>query len=134
VVSGSQVTAVSPAQAASVRYVVVTTPGGSNPLTVGVDQFTYKAPRPVVTNVAPTSGPPTGGTAVTITGSGFTGATKVFFGPVAATSFTVVSGSQVTAVSPAQAASVRYVVVTTPGGSNPLTVGVDQFTYKGLLS
>ena len=44
---------------------------------------------PVVTSISPTSGPAAGGTTVTITGSGFTGATAVDFGTTPATSFTV---------------------------------------------
>ena len=64
------------------------------------------ARSPPVTAVSPNSGPQAGGTTVTITGTGFTGATKVVFGTVAATSFTVVSATQITAVSPAQATAV----------------------------
>src|ERR1019366_7947378 len=64
-------------------------------------------PAPAVTSISPSSGPTTGGTTVTITGTNFTGATKVGFGAVAATSFTVVSSTEITAVSPAQAAGTR---------------------------
>ena len=53
---------------------------------------------------------------MTITGTGFTGATKVLFGTVAATSFTVVSSTQITAASPARAAGEYDVFVTTPRG------------------
>jgi hypothetical protein len=62
------------------------------------DQFTYIGP--LVTGIAPTSGPAVGGTSVTITGSGFTGATVVNFGTAAATTFTVDSATQITAASP----------------------------------
>ena len=37
-------------------------------------------PAPTVTGISPTSGPTTGGTAVTITGTNFTGASAVKFG------------------------------------------------------
>ncbi len=47
---------------------------------------------------------------MTVTGSGFTGATKVAFGGVTATSFNVVSDTQITAVSPAQSGA-HYIVV-----------------------
>ncbi|HTZ09675.1 MAG TPA: protease pro-enzyme activation domain-containing protein, partial [Acidimicrobiales bacterium] len=52
--------------------------------------FSYGTPPPVpaVTGVSPTSGPTTGGTSVTITGTGFTGATAVKFGSSPATTFT----------------------------------------------
>jgi hypothetical protein len=65
---------------------------------------------------------------VTITGSGFTAATKVAFGGVAATSFNVVSDTKITAVSPAQTGA-HHIVVTGPGGTSAL-VSADVFTYK----
>ena len=130
VVSGTQVTAVSPAQAASTYDITVTTPSGTSPV-VTADAYTYQAAPalPAVTGVSPASGPAAGGTTVTITGSGFTGATKVAFGTLAATSFTVVSGTQVTAVSPAQAASTYDITVTTPSGTSPV-VTADAYTYQ----
>jgi hypothetical protein len=61
--------------------------------------------------------PPSGSVAssVTVTGSGFTGATSVSFGAIAATSFTVDSDTQVTAVVPSGFAH-SPIKVTTPGG------------------
>ena len=52
---------------------------------------------------------------MTITGTGFTGATAVDFGTTAATNLTVVSDTQITATSPAGTGTVD-VTVTTPGG------------------
>ena len=58
----------------------VTTAGGTT-ATVPADRFTYVVPPvPTVTGVSPTSGPSTGGTTVTVTGTGLTGATAVNFG------------------------------------------------------
>jgi uncharacterized repeat protein (TIGR02543 family) len=88
----------------------------------------WTAIRPAITKISPTSGPPAGGTKVTITGSGFTGATKVVFGGVAARSFTVVSSTKITAVSPAHAASTLNIHVTSPGGTSAQTAA-DQFRY-----
>ena len=56
----------------------MTGPGGTS-ATSSADQFTYVA-APTVTGISPTAGPTAGGTAVTITGTGFTGATAVDFG------------------------------------------------------
>ena len=81
------ITATAPAGTAGTVDVTVTTPGGTS-ATSAADQFTYAA-APTVTAVSPTSGPAAGGTAVTITGTDFTGATAVDFGTTAATSFTV---------------------------------------------
>lgn len=62
----------------------------------------------------PTQGPP--GTTVTIKGSGFTGATAVRFNGVDASSFTVDSPRQITAVVPADAYS-GSISITAPGGT-----------------
>ena len=78
----------------------MTTPGGTS-ATSPADQFTYTAAvAPAVTGISPTSGPTAGGTVVTITGTGFTGATAVDFGTTAATNLTVVNGTEITADQP----------------------------------
>lgn len=85
---------------------------------------------PNVTGVSPNNGPTSGGTTVTITGCGFTGATAVKFGATSATTFTVVSDTQITATSPAHATGKVDVTVTTPSGSSA-TGAADQFSYNG---
>ena len=59
---------------------------------------------PAVQQLTPDHGPATGGASIVITGGGFTGADQVLFtswsGSVPATSFTVDSDSQITAVAP----------------------------------
>ncbi|MGV9993742.1 IPT/TIG domain-containing protein [Streptomyces sp. NPDC003374] len=111
--SATRITAVTPAHAAGAAAVTVTTPGGtSNPLT-----FTYAA-TPAVTGLTPLQGPVTGGTAVTLTGTGLTGATAVVFDGVPAASFTVDSATRITAVTPAHTAGAAAVTVTTPGGTS----------------
>ncbi len=86
-------------------------------------------PVPSVTGISPSSGPTTGGTSVTITGSNFSGATSVHFGTSAANSFTVLSPSEITAVSPAQSAGTQYISVTTPGGSSTSQGAASAFTF-----
>ena len=124
VVSNTEITADSPA-GTGVVDVTVTTPGGKS-ATSSADHFTYIA-APAVTGLSPSSGPAAGGTLVTITGTGFTGATAVDFGTTAATNFTVVSSTEITADSPA-GTGVVDVTVTTPGGKSA-TSAADQFTY-----
>jgi len=85
---------------------------------------------PVVTGVSPTSGPTSGGTTLTISGSLFTGATAVKFGTLAAASFTVNSDSSITAVSPAEPAGTVDITVTTANGTSA-TSAADQFTFTG---
>jgi hypothetical protein len=69
----------------------------------------------------------TGGLTVTITGSGFTGATAVDLGADPATSFSVVSSTKITFVTPAQSAGLHNVTVTTPAGTSAYVLG-DLFT------
>jgi hypothetical protein len=115
--SATQITAVAPAHAAGAAAVTVTTPGGTSNSLV----YTYLA-APAVTGVTPSQGPVSGGTGVTLTGTNLSGATAVRFDGVAATSFTVDSATQITAVTPPHAAGATAVTVTTPGGtSNPAT-------------
>lgn len=103
-------------------------PFGLNPfLTVVACSYGYLG-APTVTGIAPTSGSTLGGTSVVITGCGFTGATSVHFGGTAATGVVVTTDSSVTATSPAHAAGVVDVDVTTPAGTSAHTTA-DQFTY-----
>jgi IPT/TIG domain/FG-GAP repeat len=83
---------------------------------------------PAVSSVSPNSGPASGGTAVTITGTGVTGASAVKFGSTAATSFTVNSATRITATSPAGSAGAVDVTVATAGGTSA-TGSADEFTY-----
>ena len=55
---------------------------------------------------------------MTITGSGFLGATRVQFGGVDAQSFVVNSDTQITAVTPASSPGTADVTVTTPRGTS----------------
>jgi hypothetical protein len=120
---------VSPSHAAGQVDVQVTAAGGTSAI-VAADHYTFVAtPAPVVSSISPTSGPGGGGTSVTITGSGFTGATSVKFGTVAVASFMVnPAGTSITVTSPAHIAGTFDVTVTTPGGTSA-TSAADQFTY-----
>ena len=84
---------------------------------------------PAVTSVSPAAGSVSGGTGVTIGGCGFTAATAVKFGATAATSFAVVSDTQVTAVSPAHAAGTVDVAVTTLAGTSAVSAA-DNFQFQ----
>jgi hypothetical protein len=125
-VSATQITAVAPPGTGTVQ-ITATSPGGtSNPLT-----YAY-VPAPVLTSVAPNQGPTTGGTTLTLTGTGFTGATAVRFGATPATSFTVTSATQITAVAPPGAEGPVAVTVSTPGGTTSPSVPQSYFYYLGL--
>jgi hypothetical protein len=88
---------------------------------------------PVVASVSPNTGPPAGGTVVTITGTGFTGETAVNFGSNPATNVTVNSaGTQITATDPAGTGTVDVTVVGPYGTS--VTSPADKFTYASSLA
>src|SRR5947208_7666687 len=73
---------------------------------------------PTVSSVAPNSGSTAGGTAVTITGTNFAAGATVTFGAAAATNVVVVSGTQITATTPAGSAGAVTVRVTNPGAQS----------------
>ena len=129
VTNATQITATTPAHAAGgVNVVVANSDGQSGTLANG---FTYTTPppppAPTVTNISPTSGPTTGGTAVTITGTGFQSGASVTLGGAAATNVVVVSATQITATTPAHAAgAVNVVVANSDGQSGALA---NAFTY-----
>jgi hypothetical protein len=107
VVSDTYMTATIPADGIT-GFVTVTTPSGT--LT---SSRLFKL-APTVSGISPSSGQV--GTPVTLTGTGLTGATKVMIGGVKATSYTVNSGTQITATVPAGAKTGR-IAVTTAGGA-----------------
>ena len=108
------------------------------------------AGAPTVSGLSVGSGPMSGGTSVTISGAGFTGATAVMFGTQASPSFTVNSDGSITATSPqdvgaslqrhgqrrqglADASAPVDVTVTTPAGTSA-TASADRFTYNWVLT
>jgi hypothetical protein len=144
-VNGTTITADSPApHAAGTVDVQVTNPSlNENPASldtsfaVQADQFTYEVPPTISTSangLNPNEGPVAGSTTVTITGTGFVAApgspVTVAFGANAATDVTVVSATELTAVSPASTltgdgSGAVGVVVTDAGGSSNSV----NFTY-----
>ena len=105
---------------ATTGLITVTNPGGIGsrpiPFTVLVPAAApapAPAPAPAITGFSPVSG--LAGTVVTVTGSGFTGAIAVAFNGTTAT-FTVVSGTSITATVPA-GATTGPIQVTAPGGT-----------------
>ena len=68
-------------------------------------------PAPTVSAISPNTGTANGGTAVTVTGTGFLSGATVTIGGTAATGVTVVSSTSITATTPAHAAGAADVVV-----------------------
>lgn len=83
---------------------------------------------PVVTGLSVATGGQAGGESVVITGTGFTGATAVSFGSIAAATFVLNSDTQITATSPAGVAGLVDVTVTGLGGKSAVSPA-DGYTY-----
>jgi IPT/TIG domain len=109
--SDTQLTATVPSSA-STGPIAVTTPGGTASTAPSVFTVT-PPPAPMISSFSPTSGPV--GTSVTITGTGFTGATAVAFNGVNTSSYSVNSDTQIAATVPS-GATTGPITVTTPGG------------------
>jgi hypothetical protein len=73
---------------------------------------------PTLKSVSPSTGPTAGGTTVTLGGTGFESGATVTIGGTAATNVTVVSSTQITAITPAHAAGAVNVTVTNPDGQS----------------
>jgi hypothetical protein len=128
VVNGTSITATTPAHAAGAVTVTVTNSDSqSGSLTNG---FTYNPSNgaPTVSSITPNAGPVAGGTAVTITGTGFLAGATVSLGGTAATGVNVVSSTSITATTAAHAAGAVTVTVTNSDAqSGSLTNG---YTYR----
>jgi alpha-tubulin suppressor-like RCC1 family protein len=109
-----------PVQVTALGMVAGVSAGGSQMLAFGEAQ-------PSVTAVSPASGPTSGGTEVTITGTNLGSASAVHFGASAASSFKAVSTSTVTAVAPAGTGTVDVTVATAAGTT--AASSADHFTY-----
>ncbi|MGA2699127.1 MAG: IPT/TIG domain-containing protein, partial [Methanoregula sp.] len=107
--------------------------GEQNTFQYLTSNFPANTAAPTVSNVTPNYGPPAGGTSVTISGIGFTGATAVKFGSTPATSFaanTAEADSQITATAPAGTTGTVDVTVINSYGTSP-TSSADYYTYTG---
>ncbi|MGA1346574.1 MAG: IPT/TIG domain-containing protein, partial [Ilumatobacteraceae bacterium] len=83
-------------------------------------------PAPTISSITPEAGPVTGGTELIISGTYFHDVGSVEIGGVAATSFTVRSVYEISAVTPPGVAGAAAVTVTTVHGSSTLS---DGFTF-----
>jgi YVTN family beta-propeller protein len=93
---------------------------------------------PVITSVTPSNGSTSGGNVITITGSGFTGATAVDFGFRPATVFNVITDNSISAIVPVGTSGTIDIKVTAASQTSANT-RADFYTYteaswKGIIS
>jgi len=121
------ISAVSPPGSVGTVDIRIVTSGGTSAIS-GADHFTFTT-APVVTSVNPSAGPLAGGTAVTIQGENFSGATAVKFNSTPGNIVSVsADGSNLSATSPAGSAGTVDITVVTPAGASA-TSSADQFIY-----
>jgi hypothetical protein len=140
VVNSTDITATSPAGIAGAAPVIVNDSGGAS----NAVNFTYLAPPNVgADGLNPAYGPDSGGTTVTITGTGLTGITSVVFGATTCTTGSPVTGGVAgstpvdSTTSPDTSATTitpKYptdgpvpVCITAPGGS---AYALEEFTFE----
>jgi hypothetical protein len=125
--SSTSMTATTPAHAAGAVEVVVTNPDEqSGRLANG---YTYTGPVALtLASISPASGSVNGGTAVTITGAGFTSGATVTIGGTAATNVSVASTTSIGATTPAHSAGTADVVVTNSDGQSARLANAYTFT------
>ena len=87
-----------------------------------------------ITAISPNNGPDTGGTPVTITGSGFEAGAGVRFGDEAAAGVTVDSPESITATSPPGGVGEAVGVSVSGASGTSAAVAGDQFAYDPILS
>ncbi len=90
-------------------------------------------PAPAITSISPASGSISGGTGVTITGTNLNGASSVKFGSTPATSFTVESETQISAIAPPSSAPGAVDVTATTLAGNSTTGNSDLFSYTACV-
>ncbi|MGQ3096389.1 MAG: IPT/TIG domain-containing protein [Brevundimonas aurantiaca] len=122
--TATSITVTAPA-GSGVVDVAVTTAGG---VATAVSGYAYAA-APTISGVSPNTGPETGGTTVTLTGTNLTNASAVTFGGNAAT-ITANTATSITATVPAGAGSVGVAVTTAAGTAT----AVNAYSYIPTLS
>jgi hypothetical protein len=130
VVNSTTINAITPAHAAGAVNVTVTNGDAQSASLSGGFTYIASTPAPTVASVSPSSGPTTGGTAVTITGTNFASGATVSLGGSAATGVNVVTSTTITATTPAHASGpVSITVTNTDGQGGTLSSG---FTYTSV--
>jgi IPT/TIG domain/PKD domain len=127
--SSTKIIASSPAEAVGTVDVTVTGPGGTSATSLA-DHFKVV---PTVTKVSPNTGSKTGGTTVTVSGSGFlpgTSGTTFKFGKTLASSVNCSTTTTCTMVSPSHEVGTVDVKATVNKLSSSKNAPSDQFTYS----
>ena len=127
VANATTLTAVTPVYVSGALTKDVTVNNGNSNATLAAS-FTYVASAPTLVNISPTSGPTSGGTSITLTGTAFIPGTTVSIGGVAATNVTVVNATTLTATTPAYVSGSLVETVVVNNGIATASL-LNAFTY-----
>ncbi len=125
VVNSNRIAVLLPPGSGMVDVQVVTPEGMSQ--SSAASKFTYNS-LPAVSSITPARGPVGGGSTITIQGGGFQNATSVTIGGVPAASYSIISGTQIRAVTPAGIPGLAEVAVSNANGPSVSLPG-RGFTY-----
>ena len=126
--SATQATASAPAHAAGTVSVVASTPDGQQASLPGGYTYRQDAPPLSLAAVQPKNGPPEGGNALALRGSGFVAGATVYLDGKPATNVRVDSDASITFVAPAHARGVVDVEVRQPDGARAILPGSYRYT------
>lgn len=134
-VSDTQLTLITPPSSSSVggaaNVMIQNADGGAGSLSSGFFYLAIESPL-VITNIEPNLGPNFGGTNVTLTGTGFSSASTVYFGDVPASFVNPLGSSAMFVRVPPNVTGPVAVTVTKPDGSK--VTRSDGFTYTGSVT
>lgn len=89
-----------------------------------IDSFFAAGTGPQLASVSPTTAAVAGGTKITLTGTNLDRATGVTVGGTACTAVTIISPTQVTAITPAKAANATNALVVTGAPANSSSINI----------
>lgn len=130
VLDDSRLTVISPASSPGTVAVSIRNAAGVGYSQGSYAMFTYEFPNPGLTGISPSSGSTRGGTVVTITGSGFSGATDVRFGGISGTGLKVTDDSRLTVISPPNPAGTVGISVINPAHAGNSAGSATVFRYE----
>lgn len=100
VIDNWRLSVLTPPSSEGIVAISVTNPAGTGRSQGAPTMFHYEVPVPKLTGISPSSGSMDGGTAVTLTGSGFNGTRAVLVGGKPVTGFTIINDSQLSIITP----------------------------------
>ncbi len=129
VIDDSHLTATTPASSPGSVAITVKNAAGTGSPSAPPAMYLYDFPVPELTGISPSSGSTTGGTVVTVTGSGLAGATAVQFGGVPGKGLNVIDNNQLTVVSPPNSPGTVGLTVVNPDHTGSSAGSASVFRY-----